>query len=490
MKLRSLYIKILLSFLGVLFIAEILIMGLFIGTAGKSFRTHFDNQSIGKLQIFRNFVQQKIDLSPLVPIHQNQGVLELLQTFDDLFDLKLWITDNKNTLLMKTDDLPQNINLEKYSSNKTSHGDIKLYHLSRRHLNYYANVSINKGDEKFSLHIYMDNKNIDKPEAKFLIGLLTIGIIIAILIIPLAKVITNRIKHLNRSALKFANGTLSCRTSIKGHDEIAELGKSFNFMAEKLEKMIQGNKELTANISHELRSPLARIRISNQLIQDRLDKARMDHNQEDIGRTDLKQRDQIQIEQNLDIGDYKKTLSYTNNINDEVKVLDDLIDAILNLSKMDIQEAEFQPESIDLSYCVESIKTKFKPLFKQKELTFKNEISPLLKINSDKTRINTILSNLIDNAIKYTPEKGTIHISAEEKNDATVKVIIENSSPPLTTDDLNNIFEPFYRIDKTQISGSGLGLTIVKKLLMQCNGSIIARNSKQGLQIEILFTNQ
>ncbi|MFA5906443.1 MAG: hypothetical protein WC836_21120, partial [Desulfobacula sp.] len=92
MKFKSLYGRLLLSFLGILFITIILILALFIGTAGRSFRDTLDNQSFGKLKIFQNILQEKIDRTPGIPLSENHEFKELLHTFSDLFNLKIWIT--------------------------------------------------------------------------------------------------------------------------------------------------------------------------------------------------------------------------------------------------------------------------------------------------------------------------------------------------------------------------------------------------------------
>ncbi len=330
MKLKSLYSKLLLSFLGVLFITIILILVLFIVTAGRTFKHHLDKQSIAKLLIFKEVIQGKIDQKPLIPIEQNKEVYELLKTLSDIFDIEIWVTAPDKTLLLKTFVSPVNINTKELEDYDVLQDGIKLYQLSHRHIKYYAQIPVKFAGKINILHIYLNNKQEKKPEAVFLIGLLSIGGIIAILLIPLTRIITKRIKHLEKSALEFADGNLSCRANIKGYDEIAKLGESFNFMADKLEKMIQGNKELTANISHELRSPLTRIRVSKELIQDKLDA----NSTKDIKR-------------------------YMQNIDQDIESLDDLIDKILKLSKMDFQESSLSFEQIYFDLLLKDIEKRY-----------------------------------------------------------------------------------------------------------------------------------
>ena len=460
MKLKSLYTKLLLSFLGVLFTSFILIIVLFVATAGRSFKHHYYKQSIAKLSLFKQVVQEKVNLKPLTPIEGNSEIHELLGTFSNLFDLKMWVTDSNNEVLIKTFSSPINIKDEKLDRHVVLQDGIKVYHLSRRHLNYYAQIPIEVRKKINTLHIHFNQEYEKKPEPVFLIGLLCISAIIAVLLIPLTRIITKRIKLLEKSALEFAGGNLSCRTEIKGFDEIAKLGDSFNFMADKLEKLIQGNKELTANISHEIRSPLTRIRVAKELTQDQLGN---DAN-EDIKR-------------------------YIQNIDQDIETLDDLIDKILKLSKMDLHESSWYLEQIDFKLLFKDLEKRYLPSLQQKNLTFKIDTMGSLLQEADKIIITSILSNLIDNAIKYTKEGGKIQIAAFKPKFETLNLSITNTYRKLEPEELEKLFEPFYRIEGNKNPGSGLGLTIIKKQLSQCNSSIFAENSQNGLTFKVEFVS-
>ena len=461
MKFKSLYTKLLLSFLCILFITIILSLLLFIGTAGRSFRNTLDNQSFGKLKIFQAMIQEKIEQMPGIPLNENKEVKNLLHSFSDLFNLKIWVTSWDDTLLLKTFSTPGDIPVEKKKKYSVMRDGINLYYLSRRHISYYATLPLKTGNTISTLHIYLFAEHSDKPEALFHLGLLSIGIIIAVLIVPLTKIITNRIKQLNQSALEFADGNLDQRIAIKGHDEIAELGNSFNFMADKLEKMIRGNKELTANISHELRSPLTRIRVSNEMLQDRL---------EPDGDGDIRR--------------------YVKNIDQEIQILDTLIQKILMISKLDLQESALSIEPLDFHLMIKDLEKKFALSLEQKKLTLVKNTTGSLILNMDKTRIATILSNLMDNAVKYTDETGAIEIRALKPTENSLIFSITNTCRSLDPLELEKIFEPFFRIASSQNPGSGLGLAIVKKLVNQCKGRITAKNSKTGLTFEIRFQDQ
>jgi len=461
MNLKSLYVKILLSFLGVLFIAGILILSLFIVTAGKTFRHHLNKQSIAKLTLFKEMIQEKADRTPLIPLNQNHEVIDQLNTFSDLFDVNIWLTSKDGTVIFKTFSTPVPVrNKIIMGRHDVLQDGIKLFQQSRRHFKYYAQIPIQKADRIVTLHVQLQKWKEKKPEAFFLLGLLTIGLVIAILVVPLSRIITKRLKTLNQKALDFADGNLSVRTDISGSDEIARLGKSFNFMADRLEKMIFDNQELTANISHELRSPLTRIRVSKELIQEKLKK------------TD-----------NADI--YR----YVEHIDQDIDVLDDLIDKILKLSKINLQTSPESTEPVDLARVIADLKDKYTPSLDQKNLILEVNTWDGLIFKADKTMVVSILSNLMDNAIKYTQEHGKIRINADREKSDTGRIhfSITNSCPRLDVKELQRIFDPFFRRKGSTGSGTGLGLTIVKKQVRQCNGSIAAKNCPEGLRFEVRF---
>ncbi len=456
MNFKSLYVKILLSFLGLLFIAGILILTLFIVTAGKTFKNHLNRQSVAKLSILKTIIQEKADQMPGTALNLNSEITEMLGTFSDLFDVKIWLSDPNGDVFFQNAPPPAVIRKWQSSRPDVIKDGIKLYHLSRAHFSFYAQIPVTQNRKVLTLHILLEKRHVKKPEAIFLLGLLTIGLIIAILVVPLSRFITKRLKTLNQSALEFADGNLSCRTDIKGKDEIARLSESFNFMADRLEKMISNNQELTANISHELRSPLTRIRVSKELLQDK-------------------------IQATEDAALHR----HVAHIDQEIDVLDDLINKILKLSKIDLQTVPQLREPLDLGRILSDLTEQFSPLLDKKGLDLEVDVQAGLEFKADKALVASILSNLLDNAVKYTPEKGRILIHAAQLDTGRICFSITNPCRRLDETELEHIFDPFFRLKGTAGTGSGLGLTIVKKQVKQCIGSIQAKNSPVGLCFEV-----
>jgi len=462
MKLRRLYVKILLSFFGILLVTLALSIVLFVTIGGRSFRDYLDKNAFPKLEIFQEMVQEKIDAHPLLPIAQNPDLKKQLETFATLFDLKIWIDDPGKGIQLKTFtgavDIPQK-GLQRQIHHENG---ITLYHFIRKWTQYYATIPVKSQGNELWLHLHYNTQYHDRPAVLFFLGIFIVGGVVAILLIPLARRITRRVNQLNRSALEFANGNLSCRTDIKGNDEIAKLGHSFNFMADKLEKLIQGSKDLTANVSHELRSPLTRIRMSKELISDKMDKLNREGTQEDIHR-------------------------YIQNMEADIQSLDTLIDHVLKLSKIDYQASELSREHFDFKDFLSNELARYHPLLEQKNIKIEQNLLARAPVNQDKSVLRSILSNLLDNAVKYTRENGKLFIRTHPAPGEGLAFSVTNTCSPLTDKELSMLFKPFYRTRGNTAPGSGLGLTIARKQVKRCQGQITVRNTDDGLAFEVLL---
>lgn len=457
MKIKRLYLKILISCVGILFITISMIVVLFVFTAGRSYKSYIDSQTLSKLKIFQVIVQDAVDAHPDKKADNNPDLIKLLDTYASLFDLKIWLTTPANTVLLKTFEEPAEVPLA--GAHRQVHHDngITLYHYVLKWIKYYATMPIKTDDGSLRLHLFIDTRGPNHQEGLFFMGILVIGGVAALLIIPMASYITRRVNRLNRSALEFADGNLSVRTEIQGHDEIANLGDSFNLMADRLERLIHNAKELTANVSHELRSPLARLRLSKELILDKLDQPDA---QKDIRR-------------------------YIDNIESDIQDLDSLVEHMLALSKLNYQESDLTLERFSFADFLESELSGYEDLLQQRHLTLEMDIKGQANIHQDKSILKSVFSNLMDNAVKYTVPGNTIFISAESVLSKGLEFSVTNPGPPLSKTDLKKLFDPFFRLAGQNAPGSGLGLTITRKQVSRCKGKIWAENTPKGLCLSV-----
>jgi two-component system sensor histidine kinase CpxA len=326
----------------------------------------------------------------------------------------------------------------------------------RRHSHFYAVIPIAfpKG-EKGSIHILFGSQGLSHPEGGFALGLAIIGLIVALLIIPVSRLITDRVKQLKQSALRIAEGDLSHRAAVKGKDEIGELAQAFNHMTDKLERMITSSKELTANVSHELRTPLTRIRIAEELLREKLEK-----------------------------GNIKEYERHLDDIREDISELDRLTGRILELSRLDIQESPLKFEILNPSDLIKDLLERLKPVMERKDLRVNTDLSSDSPLMGDREALRLALLNILDNAAKFTPLKGDIIVKTYSKQ-GFLEISVTNSFEKLAEEDLTRIFDPFHRTGRSKAAGSGLGLTITKKIIERHGGKIESFNSPEGLEIRI-----
>jgi two-component system sensor histidine kinase CpxA len=455
MKPSKLYLKIFLSFLAILFIAEISIFALFITIPGKGFRAQLEHYTQGKVVIVKEIVEDKIRSAPFTELSKNEPLREFISDFGRILGAKVWLQNSDGTLSVKSFEGKVPAMVEQFKKKKSrDYGSFKLYR--RKYSHFYAVIPIAfpKG-EKGSIHILFSPQGPPHPEGRFALGLAIIGLIVALLIIPVSRLITDRVQHLRQSALLIAEGDLSHRAAVKGKDEIGELAQAFNHMTDKLERMITSSKELTANVSHELRTPLTRIRIAEELLREKLEK-----------------------------GDVKEYERHLDDIREDISELDRLTGRILELSRLDIHESPLRFESLNPSDLINDLLERLKPVMDRKDLRVKTDLSSDTPLMGDREALRTALLNILDNAAKFTPQKGDITVKMHSQQ-GFLQISVTNSFEKLAEEDLTRIFDPFHRTGRSKAAGSGLGLTITKKIIERHGGKIESFNSPEGLEIRI-----
>ena len=210
-------------------------------------------------------------------------------------------------------------------------------------------------------------------------------------------------------------------------------------------------KDFVANVSHELRTPLASIKGYLETLADE-------------GMDDPAQA--------------KEFLSILQKNSDR---LQNIVQDLLHLSRIESGLDPVRPAEVPLKECLEKNLLLLAPLAKKKEQVCSLSIPSEMKLWADPKKINQVFINLLENAIKYTPEKGTIEIKASQK-ESRVEIEIQDSGIGIPKEDLSRIFERFYRVDRTRsrdLGGTGLGLSIVKHIV-EAHGGKISAQSEPG----------
>ena len=268
----------------------------------------------------------------------------------------------------------------------------------------------------------------------------------------LSRLVTNRLRELRGVSRRLSEGELDARIAVRerGGDETAELARDFNRMAEQLQLRIESGKQLLTDVSHELRSPLARLRIALALAQDRPERC----------------AEHLQI------------------IERETARLDELIGQLLSSQVEDIE----LDRHIDLQALLQDIArdADFEAGAQDKRVEFRSEVDQAL-VASAEDLLRKYFENIVRNAVKYTPQSTAVSIDLRQTGDLYT-VIVQDSGGGVPEADLARIFEPFYRVDDARSraeGGHGLGLSIAHRAIVQHGGTIAAANNSPGLKVII-----
>lgn len=267
-----------------------------------------------------------------------------------------------------------------------------------------------------------------------------------LLVVLLSRRILASISSLTAAARALGGGDLSSRAAVKGNDEIAELGRTFNSMADALEASERQRRNMVSDVAHELRTPLSNIQGHIEAMQD-----------------GLLQPDAESLD----------------NVHRQALHLNRLVDDLRLLAETEAQELRLVRESALAGEIVDRVVTAFKPRAETQSVRLDAAIDvDLPRVDLDRVRIEQVLGNLVDNAIRHTPPGGKVVVSAG-RADGSIRVEVTDTGPGIPSDALPHVFDRLYRADPSRdraTGGSGLGLTIARQLVEAHGGTIWVRN--------------
>jgi signal transduction histidine kinase len=300
----------------------------------------------------------------------------------------------------------------------------------------------------------------DAGNEQLVLGRLNRGVVIAgllagalglVLAMGLAYTLLRPVRELTLAARKLSEGDLTQRVAIHGDDELATLGHAFNQMADSLQQAEESRRAMTADIAHELRTPLAVQRANLEAFQD---------------------------------GVYPLTVDNLTPVIEQNHLLTHLVEDLRTLALADAGQIELERIDTDLVALVGRVVEQFQPqaAAHQVRLVFSPAIPSMQHISLDPIRVEQMLSNLLSNAMRYTPPGGQIDV-AITLLPKVVSLTVHDSGPGIPEDALPFIFERFYRADKSRSrtgGGSGLGLAIARNLARAHGGDVTATNHASG----------
>ena len=260
---------------------------------------------------------------------------------------------------------------------------------------------------------------------------------------------TKPLTEMNEAARGYAKGDFSAHVKVSGDDEIGELAASLNTMADELSNLETMRSSFVANVSHELRAPISSIRGFAQVLLD--------------GNTATPQ----------------ETKEYLNIILDESMRMTTLISDLLDLSKIESGEFPIHKTMFDINDMLRRTLFKFESRIDDKSMEVELDMPDgYLVVEADVDRIEQVVTNLVDNAIKYCDNGGTISVSVR-KAEEYVYVTVRDDGAGIPEEDLPHIFERFYKVEKAHTpgtEGTGLGLSIAKKIMDQHECELTCRS--------------
>ena len=278
-----------------------------------------------------------------------------------------------------------------------------------------------------------------------------IGVVVLALSLILSRALTAKIGELLTAIRKVREGAYSHRAEIHGRDEIAQIGEEFNSLTDRLQVTENARRRFVSDASHELKTPLAAIRLLTDSIL---------------------QTDNI---------DPETTREFVMDIGQEAERLSRITEDLLRLTRLDSGVLE-PPVVVDVLPVLEQVMRMMSLIAQEKGVDLTYDAAEGCRVLATKDEIHQVIYNLVDNAVKYSAEGGFVQVSLGMEGNKVV-LSVEDNGTGIPEADLPRIFERFYRVDKARsraAGGTGLGLSIVSDTVKKRGGTVKAANRPEG----------
>jgi two-component system sensor histidine kinase CpxA len=271
--------------------------------------------------------------------------------------------------------------------------------------------------------------------------------------LPLVRGLNRSIQQMTEATARVAEGEFNTQLHVHRRDELGLLAAAINRMAARLDAHTQGQKRFLGDVAHELRSPLGRMQLALGILERKVDESSTD---------------------------------YVKDLSEDVKVMSGLTDELLQFAK-----AELRPEALPLGpvnvadVVWRAVRAEGRP-----GVNVEVNVDPILMAKGETEYLFRAVANVLRNAVRYAGESGPIAVLASSVR-GEVQVTVADSGPGVPEEAVDQIFEPFYRLDlarNRESGGSGLGLAIVKSCVEACGGRVLCKNRKpNGLEVSLVL---
>ena len=268
----------------------------------------------------------------------------------------------------------------------------------------------------------------------------------------LARYLTRPLRQTQAAIERFGRGDFSVRTRSRRRDELGELARTFDRMAEQIELLRQAERRLLLDVSHELRSPLARLGVAIEL-------ARSGEDQE----------------------------AALDRLRKESERLNSLVEELLQVTRAECDPSALRAAPLRLDEVVAELVDDCRVEARARDCSIELRTPEPVVVPGDRELLRRAVENVVRNAIRYAPPKTAVEVAVANAPAAAV-VSVRDSGPGVPAEALGNIFDPFYRVDADRnrsTGGAGLGLAIARRAIELHKGQVRASNAQPGLLVEI-----
>lgn len=279
----------------------------------------------------------------------------------------------------------------------------------------------------------------------------------------ISRSISGPLARITQASMQMARGNYDVNIPIHGQDEVGRLSEAFNVMAKEVSSSQRTMKDLLANVSHELKTPLTSIQGYSQAI-----------NEGAVSRE----------------ADYKEASRI---INEEANRMRALVDDLLLLSQIESGQVAMEHAHVDLVTLIERTVERFQWALRDAGVESRLRFGSVPPVHGDERRLEQVFSNLIENAVRHTPRGGVVTVTATTAGDGGVRIGVHNSGSVIPAADLPRVFERFFQVDRARVrrgGSSGLGLSIVREIVEAHGGHVYAESSElRGTEFIVMFPN-
>ena len=301
-------------------------------------------------------------------------------------------------------------------------------------------------------------EHIEALDLFFLLMVLAVGVSLGVGGL-MAWRFTASVRALEATVDRVASGRMAARIPLTGKQgELAGLAGRFNSMLDRIEGLITAMKEALDNAAHDLRTPLTRMSIA--------------------------------IERNAMEGDPEKLREALFDCAEESQRISRMLNTLMDISEAETGVMALNFTRVDLAALFEEVLDIYEYAAGDKEIALVADCPDGLCLEGDQDRLRQVLCNLVDNAVKYSPDGATVKIFAE-RSDSKIKINVSDKGMGISSGDIPHIFDRLYRCDRSRTTkGSGLGLSLVQAVVQAHGGSIsVKSNTGQGSLFTLMFTD-